>query len=196
MTIPLPHDLSTKKQHTDIEEQSLPIRGFKEILAACTTEEKPSDDEEGPFGLVEGCVPSPFSIATPTVINALPSMTTPDLQPLFESMATTMMVMNMGDETHTTLVLNHPSFAASPFFGTEITIKEFTTAPKTFNIEIISNPSAILAIQKGTEQLLSLFTRGDFGFSVHRLETHIQSDSPSAFEDSPEQQPQDEDEEP
>lgn len=97
-----------------------------------------------------------------------------EVEALFEKMASCMIVMNASNDVETTLFLDSANFASSSLFGTQITIKEFSTAPKTFNVEIISNPNAIAVIDAGKNSLLSNFQKGNFNFSIHRLDTHIE----------------------
>lgn len=96
-----------------------------------------------------------------------------EMEALFEKMASCMIVMNASNDIETTLFLDSANFASSSLFGTQITIKEFSTAPKAFNVEIISNPNAAAMIDAGKNSLLSHFQKGNFNFSVHRLDTHI-----------------------
>lgn len=91
-----------------------------------------------------------------------------EIEALFEKMASSMIVMSSSGEIETTLCLDNPS---SIFFGTKITIREFSTAPKTFNVEIASFTPAILAIEASKSDLLSAFQNGKFNFSIHRFET-------------------------
>lgn len=103
------------------------------------------------------------------------------IEAVFEKMASCMIVMTTSHETETTLLLDNPQFASSALFGTQITIREFSTAPKAFNIEIISNPAAVAMIEGSKNALLSAFQKGDFNFTVHRLETHFQSEDRPVF---------------
>ncbi len=191
-----PPSLSTKQNSASSpvsvdsrEEVATPFKTF--FTAPCESREEGKGDlfalieeelEEEYAPLAEVPIPPPF--ISPSSALSLASCTA-SLAPLhsslplaMEKMVGTLILMHCTGETHTTLVLDQPQFATSPFFGTQITIKEFSTAPKTFNIEIISNPSALLSIQKGSEQLLSLFAKGDFGFSVHRLEISADAHKP------------------
>jgi hypothetical protein len=94
----------------------------------------------------------------------------PEIGVIFEKMASSMIVMSSSGEVETTLFLDNPS---SIFFGTKITIREFSTAPKAFNVEITSFTPAINAIEPCKNDLLSAFQNGNFNFSIHRFETYI-----------------------
>lgn len=100
-----------------------------------------------------------------------------EMEAMFEKMASCMIVMNASNDVETTLFLDSANFASSSLFGTQITIKEFSTAPKTFNVEIISNPNAVAVIDASKNSLLSHFHKGNFNFSIHRLDTHIEQNA-------------------
>lgn len=102
---------------------------------------------------------------------AAPRVLSSELQALFEKMASTMLVMTSSRENETTLFLDK---AGSVFFGTRITIREFSTAPKAFNVEIASHVSAMALIESGKQDLLAAFQNGKFNFSIHRLDTQIE----------------------
>ena len=94
----------------------------------------------------------------------------PGIEALFEKMASEMLVMCSSGETETTLFLDNPS---SAFFGMQITIREFSSAPKAFNIEITAVPTALAIVDAGMQGLLAAFQNGKFNFSVHRIETLV-----------------------
>ena len=123
--------------------------------------------------------PSPFLSAALSNLSSpssIPSSLSPEVQALFEKMASTMIVMQSSGEAETTLFLDSPQFASSLFYGTKITIREFSTAPKAFNIEIVSSPLAIHAIDPCKNDLLSAFQHGHFNFSIHRFDTFLQTE--------------------
>lgn len=94
---------------------------------------------------------------------------------LFEKMASTMIVMTSADVRETSLVLDGPQFSSSVFFGTRITIKEFSTAPRIFNIEIASQTATVHLLEAHKGILMSSFEGGKFAFTVNRLETVLHS---------------------
>jgi hypothetical protein len=97
-----------------------------------------------------------------------------EVMALFEKMASCMLVMSSSEDVETTLFLDNPHFASSVFFGTKITVREFSTAPKAFNVEIASSSQAIMAIEASKSDLLAAFQNGNFNFSIHRFDTQIQ----------------------
>ena len=60
--------------------------------------------------------------------------------------------------------------AASPFNGIEISIKEFSTAPKVFNIEFSGRPETIVLLEAHLPLLIASFQKGEFPFSVSRID--------------------------
>jgi|GEM_PF-1875590 len=73
----------------------------------------------------------------------------------------------------TTLVLGSDAFGSSIFSGSEITITEYSTAPKMFNIQLCGNPSALAFFQDHAASLASAFESGKFSFGVHRIDTEL-----------------------
>lgn len=189
-------DLSKKIASTSIatasSEKEGPHGRFRKLLEVSSVGEHPhhslfaliEEEEDETEELTEAAAFPPACGLTIRPAQETTSMTpslfkglSANMEALFEKMASHMMVMELTSETQTTLFLDQPQFEGSAFFGTKIIIKEFTAAPKTFNIEIISNPTAIGTIQKQQQSLLSVFAQGNFHFTVHRLDTQIEQDS-------------------
>jgi len=139
------------------------------------------------------CSSTLLSACEPTSATATQGVTalSAAMEAAFEKMASVMLVMNSSQEIETTFFLDNPQFASSVLFGTQITIREFSTAPKAFNIEILSNPQAIAAMQAGQAGLLAAFESSKFNFSVHRFETHIQQEERPVFHRKDDQDLQD-----
>jgi hypothetical protein len=137
----------------------------------------PSIEEENPF-VSCGFTPQPLFIQGLSSVNTSSiqevSLPSPLLEALFEKMASSMVIMTSSHEQQTSLVLDAPRFSSSCLFGTRITITEFSTAPKAFNVEILSNPEALALIQESSLQLLATFDKGNFPFTINRFDTHLQ----------------------
>lgn len=95
----------------------------------------------------------------------------PQVQEMFDRMVGVMTVMSQSGMTETTITLNSPQFASSVFFGTQIIIQEFSTAPHAFNIQINGTPQAVGLIQNNADDLMAAFQAGNYGFRVNRFET-------------------------
>lgn len=92
---------------------------------------------------------------------------------LFERMVGVMTVMNTPGSgvTETTINLDNPKFANSVFYGTQIIITEFSTAPKAYNIQLLGNQQAITLIDNNKQELLAAFQAGNYTFKVNRIDT-------------------------
>ncbi|MBS0605029.1 MAG: hypothetical protein JSS60_08375 [Verrucomicrobia bacterium] len=139
---------------------------------------QPDEDKKDQSKVVEAPCVAPLSFRASDAGVAVSAPTAPTLAPeveaAFEKMASCMIVMSSSHEVETTLFLDNPRFSSSSLFGTKITIREFSTAPKAFNIEIVSNPHAVAMIDASKNDLLSAFQNGSFNFTVHRFDTHLE----------------------
>lgn len=81
----------------------------------------------------------------------------------------TAMVKPSGD-SHTEVLLNSPSFANSKFFGSTISIDKFSTAPYQINIRLTGPQAAVDAFNQNLSSLSTAFQRGNFTFTVNRIE--------------------------
>ena len=178
---------------TDGESFKNLMHSFRENEEEESSLDKKSSEEECLNGLLT-CSFLPIEIKTSMETESTTALSSTlssiEMAELFEQMASTMIVMSSTEEQKTTLFLNSSKFSSSPFFGTRITIKEFSTAPKAFNIEIASNPVALDLLSVHKEALLAAFESGRFPFSVHRLETelhsHVENSSTSEHRDEDE----------
>ncbi|MGL5263746.1 MAG: hypothetical protein ACRDAI_04105 [Candidatus Rhabdochlamydia sp.] len=97
-----------------------------------------------------------------------------EIEELWEKLASATLLTYNSQDQETTFILkiNAPSFS-----GMRVTIKEFSTAPKIFNIELAPNSSSALSlIASHVQQLLDRFkcNREEFGFSVHQITAELQ----------------------
>ncbi|HKZ00290.1 MAG TPA: hypothetical protein VJ112_03890 [Rhabdochlamydiaceae bacterium] len=131
--------------------------------------------EKGAFS----CMPQAAII--PPILSMEAGMSTPPLQSalspevyqLFETLASSMIILYNSGEKETTLILDAPKFSSSPFFGTAVTIKEYCFAPKAYNVYLSSSTAAVDILQARLSELLATFESGNFHFKIHRLETEI-----------------------
>ncbi len=120
-----------------------------------------------------------FSIPedTPTSPSNLHRLS-PDAFALFERIVGVITVIqNKGGISQTTINLNQPQFAASIFFGSQITIEECDTAPQEFNIRFCGKEEAVKAFFNHKKELETALTEGfekkRFCFKVQRIETDL-----------------------
>lgn len=99
-----------------------------------------------------------------------------EVQAIFDKMVDTITVMNTSSQSQTTISLQAPQFASSPFYGAEIIIEEFThLAPKSFNIQLIASPQALAMMQANMHDLMAAFQNSNYNFKVNRLEMSVQN---------------------
>ena len=152
-----------------------------------TEEEKKVEEQAGttagaelgvalPAGAAEAlsaAVPLPSSQSLPPYANL-----TPQVMEMFDRMVGVMTVMTMSGVSETTITLNAPQFASSVFFGTQIIIQEYSTAPKAFNIQLIGTPQAVALMQTNEDDLMAAFQAGNYNFRVNRLDTGYLAERP------------------
>lgn len=90
---------------------------------------------------------------------------------LFERMVGVMTVMNTTGVTQTTINLDNPKYANSVFFGAQIIISEYSTAPKAFNIQLLGNQQAVNLFTNNAQELVAAFQAGNYTFKVNRIDT-------------------------
>lgn len=151
-----------------------PSAGVEESEKAKEKEIKEAEAALGPTsGMPEGMG---AQVVTPPPLAPLSPYSNLDAQvrELFDRMVGVMTVMNMSGMTETTITLNAPQFASSVFFGTQIIIQEFSTAPQAFNIQLNGPPRAIALLQgnnmAAVDDLMAAFQAGNYNFRVNRLE--------------------------
>jgi hypothetical protein len=111
---------------------------------------------------------------------AAPSYMTlkPEILALFEKMVGVISVMKDMNDTETTIHLNTPEFANSKFFGAQIVIKEYSTAPLAYNIEFQGTAQNAADIEKEVGAFMNAFQTGNHNFSIHRFESRLLQQQP------------------
>lgn len=110
----------------------------------------------------------------PSVLPTGSAFSSYQISQLFDRIAGVMTVMELSGTTTTELTLSGEEFASSVFYGARITITEYSTAPKAFNVQLSANPEAVALFQGNMPNLLANFASGNYAFRVHRLETNVE----------------------
>ncbi len=120
------------------------------------------------------------AVQSPPAPETLPSYAHlhPQVMEIFDRMVGVMTVMTLSGMTETTITLNAPQFASSVFFGTQIIIQEYSTAPQAFNIQLNGTPQAVALFQGNANDLMAAFQAGNYNFRVNRLETGYLTERP------------------
>jgi len=92
---------------------------------------------------------------------------------LFEKLASTLLILHRDGIQETTLFLDGDPFASSIFQGAKITITEYNTAPKVFNVQFFADPKALALFETHAASLLAAFQNGNFGFQINRIDTSL-----------------------
>ncbi len=92
---------------------------------------------------------------------------------LFHKLIESMTHIDQNGIQETTFFLDGEAFNSSIFQGAKITITEYSTAPKSFNIEFSADTKTLTFFETHASDLLNALQRGNFGFTVHRLDTSL-----------------------
>ena len=83
---------------------------------------------------------------------------------LFERMVGLITIANYSGKEVTTVKLSMPG---SMFNGCEVRLERFSTAPNSFNLQLLGNPDAIQAFGKNIDDLAAAFKKSDLDFTVN-----------------------------
>lgn len=112
---------------------------------------------------------------------------------IIDKLCSEMLVMNSESCITTTLVLETQNFINSPFYGAKITISEYNTAPKIFNVSITAGEIATALLQTHMTGFFELLETRNFSFAIHKIDTHLSTDSWYKGKDSDQEEQEQED---
>ncbi len=158
------------EEEEQLLEKELDIETFKTVAA----KKEEAKKETTPIAS-----PSPSTNLGPLFLS--PAASTPpaysllDAQALalFEKMASVISILKESGVTETTIHLISPEFANSQLYGAQVVIREYSTAPLSYNIEFMGNPLAAQLFQKNLPQLRNAFNDPKYRFRINRLESSI-----------------------
>lgn len=148
----------------------------------------PSEGEQGEFGqrkkeevpfieATAGTASIPLPTFEPTMPPITPSETTPsyaklspEVYELFEKMGGVMMIQQNQGITTTTMTINLPN---SVFNGTEIILNQYSTAPHSYNIQLIGSSEAVKVFTANLSKLENAFKAAHYNFEVNLLTPSI-----------------------
>lgn len=122
-----------------------------------------------------------FQMQSPITISSEKSLiqqASYDIVSLMEKVGSEMIMMTSEGSTKTTLILNSEAFDSSILKEAKVTIEEFSSAPKIYNVKISAGPQAIELVRVHVEEFLKLFQDKKFGFSINRIDTELTSSRP------------------
>jgi hypothetical protein len=116
----------------------------------------------------------PSFIPPPTTSAPGYTLLNSEMLALFEKMVGQITIMlEPKGPTETTLHLTSPEYANSIFYGAQIKISEFSTAPRAYNIEFLGTPQNTAYFQKNIGSLKAAF-KGEKRFSIHDIKSSLQ----------------------
>jgi hypothetical protein len=175
--------------HTDTAHRDLPsplhlqqsANKWEEILLSDQQEdsfpkEDSAEETEQDLSMLSASVYYPLQM--PTISRDVYPMVTQkkadiEIVELLQNLGGDMMIMNDAGSIKTTLYCTDRFPESSVFQDMEITIEEFTSAPKLFNITLKGSPQAIEVASIHLEAFMKLFQERKFGFSINRIDTEI-----------------------
>lgn len=92
---------------------------------------------------------------------------------LFDRLVKALIHVDDNGIQETTIVLNREEFSSSIFSGSQITITEFSTAPKIFNIHFQGGQQAVAAFQAHAADLARVLDQKKFGFEIGRIDATL-----------------------
>ncbi len=139
---------------------------------------KKKDDDDSPFieatsetaSIILPTFETP--IATVAETQATPSYTrlTPQVHELFEKMGGVMVVQLDKGVTTTTMNINMPN---SVFNGAQVILDQYSSAPHSYNLQLIGSPEAVKLFTSNMTQLENSFKQANFNFEVNILNPSI-----------------------
>ncbi|MCI0381459.1 MAG: hypothetical protein L0207_00170 [Chlamydiae bacterium] len=97
-------------------------------------------------------------------------------QELFDKMVGILTSVHKEGIQETIITLNSPEFSNSPFFGTKISIVEYTTtAPKIFNIHFFASEQPLSLIKNNAAALVAALNGANLPFQIGRIDTSLQT---------------------
>jgi len=121
--------------------------------------------------------PSVLAAASQAATQVKPYLS-PEVVPLFHAMVGVVITMSREGISQTQVLLNAPSFSASIFYGSTITIERYSTAPDSFNIRFTGSTQAVNVFNANIEGLMNAFKRGNFNFRIGRLDASYAPERP------------------
>ncbi len=117
--------------------------------------------------------PIPLFLPSASEVPAPSSLLSAAMLEMFEKMVGILSVMTAGGISETTIHLDSAAFANSIFAGASIVIREFSTAPKAFNVEFQGNAQNTALFQANVTDLLAAFQNGNYNFKINRIDTSL-----------------------
>lgn len=107
-------------------------------------------------------VPGPS--ITPTTETTAYSKLSPEMNELFEKIGGVILVQQDRGVTTTTVNINMPN---SVFNETQVILDQYSTAPNSYNIQLVGNPESVKVFSQNLDALNASFKQANFNFEVN-----------------------------
>jgi hypothetical protein len=97
-----------------------------------------------------------------------------DVTPLFQKMVGTIIHIEQQGITKTEVILDSKAFENSIFYGSSISLEQYSTAPNSYNIILKGPNQAVSMFNENLDGLYNSFKKGDFSFKINRLEAEYE----------------------
>ena len=104
-------------------------------------------------------------------IDALALKPSAQVMQVFDKLIQSLTYVDQNGIQETTFFLD--DHLGSLFEGAKVTITEYSTAPKTFNIAFEVDPRALTLLESHAADLVHAVQKGRFGFTIHRIDTRL-----------------------
>ncbi|QVL58042.1 MAG: hypothetical protein KFB93_02885 [Simkaniaceae bacterium] len=156
---------------SEIEGLPVPTSGESEQGGMGHQGKKKDDDSFIEANSDTAGIPLPtFENPIPAIIPAteIPaySKLSPEVHELFEKMGGVMTIQQDKGITTTTMNINMPG---SVFDGTQVILNQYSTAPNSFNIQLVGNPESVKVFNQNLDALKASFTQANFNFETNIL---------------------------
>jgi hypothetical protein len=182
---------ATKKESALPQKEEAAIEGVMVVPPLPPSDYVEKEKKKAETGAVTAAAPQAPVLPEAPPILAPPQPATPyallhpQIMELFDRMVGTMSVMSLSGVTETVIDLSAEKFASSVFFGSQIIIREYGSAPLAYNIQINSSPQAMALLEKNAATLMAAFQHGNYNFRVHRLESGLLEERPKVKRKEP-----------
>jgi hypothetical protein len=96
-------------------------------------------------------------------------------------MVSQIVLMQTNGVNETTVTLSTPEFASSVFAGSQIIIREWSTAPLAYNIEFVGTDQNIPIFDRNIESLRAAFASEKRSYSINRIESRQRTEKKPLF---------------
>ena len=144
-------------------------------------EEKKDKKDDFPFlnaDQLTVTLPTPEQVLPPVIPPAdapAYSKLSPETYELFEKMVGTIIIQDHSGITSTTVTLNMPN---SIFNGAQVTFDRYSSAPNSYNLQLVGTPQAVDAFNANMADLVAAFKQGQHAFEVNILNPSLVSKKP------------------